>query len=306
MSLRHYATMLGCSSALALAVAGCASTPPPRELADARQSYHRAHVGPARELVPAQVFAAQQALDRAEQAFMNEPDAQRTRDLAYIAQRRAEIAEAQAQLATDYRDKARAEDDLRRLQVTAHARAQSELSQTRQEVASQRQELASQRRMLATQERQLTAEQRARREAEQRASAAIASLEKIALVKEEARGMVITLNGSVLFATGESTLLPIAKDRLHEVALALIDNPGGGIVVEGHTDAIGSQSRNEDLSRRRAESVRDYLVTQGIEVNRITAIGLGPNRPIADNTTPEGRANNRRVEIVVQRDSSAP
>jgi outer membrane protein OmpA-like peptidoglycan-associated protein len=125
-------------------------------------------------------------------------------------------------------------------------------------------------------------------------------------VKEEARGLVITLNGSVLFATGESTLLPIAKDRLHEVALALIDNSGSKIVVEGHTDAIGSQSRNEELSRRRAEAVRDYLVAEGIEVHRITAIGVGPNRPIADNKTPEGRANNRRVEIVVQRDSSAP
>ena len=195
MSLRNYAPVFGWCAAVALAVAGCASTPAPRELVDARRAYDRAHDGPARELVPAQVLAAQQALGRAEQAFMDAPDAQRTRDLAYIAQRRAEIAEAQAQLATDYRDKARAQEDIRRLQVAAHARAQAELSQTRQEVASQRRELASQRQMLATSEQQLTAEQRARRDAEQRASAAIASLEKIALVKEEARGMVITLNG---------------------------------------------------------------------------------------------------------------
>ena len=306
MSLRNYATMLGCCSALALAVAGCASTPPPRELVDARRSYNRANDGLAHELVPAQVLAAQQALGRAEQAFMDEPNAQRTRDLAYIAQRRAEIAEAQALLAADYRDKARAREDLRRLQVSAHARAQAELSQTQKEVASQRQELASQRQMLANQEQQLTAEQRARRDAERRASAAIASLEKIAAVKDEARGLVITLNGSVLFATGESTLLPIAKDRLQEVARALIDNPGGAIVVEGHTDAIGSQSRNEELSRRRAESVRDYLVAQGIEEHRVGAVGLGSNRPIADNKTPEGRANNRRVEIVVQRGGGAP
>jgi outer membrane protein OmpA-like peptidoglycan-associated protein len=306
MSLRNYATMLGCCSALALAVAGCASTPAPRELVDARTAYGRAHDGPARELVPAQVLSAQQALGRAEQAFLDAPDAQRTRDLAYIAQRRAEIAEAQGQLAADYRDKARGQDDLRRLQAAAHARAQSELAATRQQVASQRQELASQRQMISTQEQQLTAEQRARRDAERRASDAIASLEKIALVKEEARGLVITLNGSVLFATGESTLLPIAKDRLQEVAKALMDNPGGAMVVEGHTDSTGSQSRNEELSRQRAESVRAYLVAQGIEAHRIRAVGLGPNRPIADNKTPEGRANNRRVEIVVQRDGSAP
>jgi outer membrane protein OmpA-like peptidoglycan-associated protein len=306
MSSRKYASVLGWCAVVTLAFAGCASTLPPGELVDARRAYERAHDGPARELVPAQVLAAQQALGRAEQAFIAEPDAQRTRDLAYIAQRRAEIAEAQASLSADYRDKARAEEDLRQLQVSAHARAQEELSQARREVTSQRQELASQRRMLATQDQQLNAEQRARREAERRASAAIASLEKIAAVNEDARGLVITLNGSVLFATGESTLLPIAKDRLQEVARALIDNPGGAIVVEGHTDAVGSQRRNEELSRRRAESVRDYLVAQGIEPNRVRAIGLGPNRPVADNATQEGRANNRRVEIVVQREGGAP
>jgi len=160
--------------------------------------------------------------------------------------------------------------------------------------------------MLTTQEQQLTAEQRARRDAERRASAAIASLEKIAAVKEEARGLVITLNGSVLFATGESTLLPIARDRLQEVARALNDKPSGAIVIEGHTDAVGSQSQNDELSRRRAESVRDYLVTQGVEPDRVRAVGLGSNRPIADNKTPEGRANNRRVEIVIGREGGAP
>jgi outer membrane protein OmpA-like peptidoglycan-associated protein len=306
MSPRNHATLLGFCSAIALAVAGCASAQAPRELLDARRSYDRAHDGPARELVPAQVLAAQQALARAEQSFIDQPDAQRTRDLAYIAQRRAEIAEAQASLAADYRDKARAQQDLGRIQAASQARTQAELSQTRQAVASQQQELASQRQMLATQEQQLTAEQRARRDAERRASAAIASLEKIAAVKEEARGLVITLNGSVLFATGESTLLPIARDRLQEVARALVDSPGGAIVVEGHTDAVGSQRQNEELSRRRAESVRDYLVTQGVEPDRIRAVGLGPSRPIADNKTPEGRANNRRVEIVIGRGGGAP
>ena len=71
------------------------------------------------------------------------------------------------------------------------------------------------------------------------------------------------------------------------------------MVVEGHTDSQGSASSNQDLSQRRAEAVRDYLVSRGIAGDRLTAQGFGPSRPIADNGTAEGRANNRRVEIVI-------
>jgi outer membrane protein OmpA-like peptidoglycan-associated protein len=297
MSSRTKATMLalGASTICTLAATGCASTPPPRELVDARRSYDRAHDGPARELVPAELLTAQQALNRAEQSFLDDPDSPRTRDLAYIAQRKAQIAEAQGAVAGDQRDKARAELDLGHLQTWTQQRTQAELSRTRDQVAAQGQ-------MLATQQEQLTAEQRARHEADRRASAALASLEKIAAVKEEARGMVITLSGSVLFASGQSTLLPIARDRLQQVARALQDNdPDSTFVVEGHTDSVGSQSMNDELSLRRAEAVRAYLVDQGVEATRIRALGLGPGRPVADNKTPDGRANNRRVEIVIER-----
>ena len=72
------------------------------------------------------------------------------------------------------------------------------------------------------------------------------------------------------------------------------------MVVEGHTDSQGADAMNQELSQKRAESVRTYLVSRGIAADRITAQGFGPSRPIADNTSPEGRANNRRVEIVVK------
>lgn len=274
-------------------VAGCASVPAPRELLDARQAYAHANEGPARALVPAELLSAQQALTRAEQAFMDAPDAARTRDLAYIAQRRAQIADTRALLASDGHDKARAQQELGELQTARQAKMQAELSETRAELQSERSALAGK-------QQELHAEQHARRVAEHRASAAMASLEKIAAVKEEARGLVITLNGAVLFATGRSTLLPIAQERLAEVARALEDNPHGSILVEGHTDSVGSVSANEELSRRRAEAVREYLIERGVTAGRIRAVGLGPNRPIADNKTPEGRANNRRVEIVVE------
>jgi outer membrane protein OmpA-like peptidoglycan-associated protein len=299
MSFRNNAALLGLCAATTLAIAGCASTPPPKELLDARQAYDHARDSAARELVPAQLLAAQQALGSAEQSFADQPDAQRTRDLAYIAQRKAQTAEAQGLLAADQRDKARAQADIERIRQSATARTQAALSQSQQENAAQRQ-------MLAAQGQQLTAEQRARGEAERRARDAIASLEKIAAVKEEARGLVITLNGGVLFATGESALLPIARDRLDEVARALKDNPYDAIVVEGHTDAIGSQQKNDELSRQRAESVRDYLIGQGVEAGQIRAVGIGSRRPVADNKSPEGRANNRRVEIIVDRKRGAP
>src|ERR1700744_5243455 len=92
-------------AASALAVSACASTPAPRELVDARAAVVRAQSGPANTLVPAQVLSAQQALNRAEQAFSNHPDGPEVRDLAYIAQRTAQIAEAQGALVSDNQDK---------------------------------------------------------------------------------------------------------------------------------------------------------------------------------------------------------
>ena len=112
--------------------------------------------------------------------------------------------------------------------------------------------------------------------------------------------MVITLSGSILFATNKSDLLPSAQTKLNEVAAALNkQDPRSTIVVEGYTDSQGTATYNQDLSQRRARSVRDYLISRGIASSRVTAEGFGLTRPIADNESPEGRANNRRVEIVV-------
>ena len=128
------------------------------------------------------------------------------------------------------------------------------------------------------------------------------SLEEIAKVKEEQRGLVITLDGAVLFASGKTTLLPIAQDKLSKVAAVLQQQSDDKrIVVEGHTDSVGSDDANLKLSQARAESVRAYLVSQGVKSDRITAVGKGESTPIADNKSPEGRANNRRVEIVVNK-----
>ena len=114
--------------------------------------------------------------------------------------------------------------------------------------------------------------------------------------------MVITLSGSVLFASNQSALLPEARSRLDQVSDVLLSTRERHIMVEGHTDSQGSNSYNMDLSQRRADSVRNYIVQRGYEADLIKARGLGEGNPIADNGSAEGRANNRRVEIIIERD----
>ncbi len=105
----------------------------------------------------------------------------------------------------------------------------------------------------------------------------------------------------MLFASNKYELLPAAQAKLNQVAEALLaGDPTSTFVVEGHTDSQGKADLNQTLSANRAKAVRDYLVSHGIAEDRITSEGFGPTRPVADNKTAEGRANNRRVEIVVK------
>ena len=103
-----------------------------------------------------------------------------------------------------------------------------------------------------------------------------------------------------MFRSGSARLLPHAKDKLDDLASALnkLDDEQT-FVIEGHTDARGSAAFNRRLSMRRAQAVRAYLIEQGISAQRIVARGKGSAEPVASNDDPEGRANNRRVEIVV-------
>ena len=139
-----------------------------------------------------------------------------------------------------------------------------------------------------------------RQSAEAKLAGAMKDLASIAAVKEEARGVVITLSGSVLFASGKYALLNTAMTKLDQVAEALKAQDGNKhMVVEGHTDNMGSDATNQPLSLNRAKAVRDYLVGRGVAADKITAVGLGSTHAITDNKTAENRANNRRVEIVI-------
>lgn len=297
--IRTLRSWVSCSlAALACAgIAGCGSPAIPRELADARTAYAQAQTSPATSLTPAELLDARQALDRAEKAFEDDPESQETRDLAYIAQRRAQRAQALGSIAYATRQISQAQRDFVAAQGQLQQRTEAQLQQTRQQAQSDKQQMSQQ---LATGREQLAAERTARVEAERRAKEAMANLARIASVKEEARGTVISLSGAVLFASAQSSLLPIAQDKLNQVANALKENPNQTILIEGHTDSRGSATVNDALSLQRAQAVRDYLISRGIPAERVRAVGIGSARPLADNATPEGRANNRRVEIIVE------
>jgi outer membrane protein OmpA-like peptidoglycan-associated protein len=261
-----------------LGAAGCAHQPP-KELLDARAAYEQSEHGLAATQDPAALHTAHSALEEAEASFNANGADEHTRDLAYIAQRKAQIADVQAQVAQN-------ESRLR----------DGEQQHNRQ----QGQELTQLRGQYQTQQQQLATSEAARSDAEQRAKRATEDLSRIASVKQEPRGTVITLSGEVLFASGKAILLPGAQAKLSEVATALTQqDQNASILVEGHTDSQGNEAFNLDLSTRRAEAVRDYLSSHGVAADRIRAEGLGFSRPLGDNKTAEGRANNRRVEIVV-------
>lgn len=273
--------------ALAASTFGCASSPAPQELLDARMAYTRAEGSEAREYTPAQLHEAKVALDKAEKAHLD-GEAEQTRNAAYVAMRKAQLAEIEGRTLEVQRKHEAA-------QANAAAKAQGELSQTRQKLQQAGAKLE------ATDEK-LEAERQARAQAEARARDALTRLAaaNAAAIKEEPRGTVITLPGHVLFASGKSELLPGAQERLTKVADALKDQEDKKILIEGHTDSRGSESMNMDLSRRRAEAVSSLLISRGLPAERVTTVGVGPSRPVADNATAEGRANNRRVEIVIQ------
>jgi outer membrane protein OmpA-like peptidoglycan-associated protein len=237
----------------------------------------------------------------------------------------AQIAAAEAQI----REHAKSEAGHARALQEAQAQAEREKAAREQEAMNAEQRAQEARQRAATQTAQLSAEQRARVEAEQKqaeeaaargraeaeaqaeraarvraeeqSTAAMRRLEQFAKVQEEPRGRVITLNGSVIFSSGTATILPTALQRLDDVATALKHEPNARFIVDGYADSRGSESTNLKLSEARAHAVRDYLIGRGVDSSRIRAVGRGEENPIASNATPEGRANNRRVEIIINR-----
>ncbi len=272
--MRHQLSIV---AGVALLASGCSASMPPAELVDANAAYDRAAAGPAAQLDPAQLHVAHEQLVAAQHSFDEDGPTYKTRDQAYIAERKAELADVQARTLA-------AEKQASEAVVAAQATQAKELQVAQAQVIQTRARLAA-----------ATA-----------AMAELSAMKSVKNVKEDDRGVVITLSGSVLFASSKYELLPSAQEALGNVAATLAKNPDSRLLVHGYTDSQGPLDYNLTLSRNRAESVRAFLASHGIAADRITAQGFGPANPVANNDTAEGRANNRRVEIVVQPAPAAP
>lgn len=297
---------------LSLAGAGCATVEPPKDLVTARQMYEQEANGKTGRVNPAALYEAKKAIDIANDEFNRDPESVETRDFSYIALRKTQLASTKADIDLAVQRKAQAEKN-------RYTAATSNLKQTREELAAARErnratgeqlsrtaeELERERQAAAGAAAELERERVARADAERRLQETANELSRLSDVKRDERGLVLTLSGSVLFASGKDALLPGAKSKLDEVAAALVKSKSKGFVIEGHTDSQGSDSTNMDLSKRRAEAVRNYLVERGVPAEEVRAIGKGEGTPVAENGTAEGRANNRRVEIVVLKADSA-
>jgi outer membrane protein OmpA-like peptidoglycan-associated protein len=189
-----------------------------------------------------------------------------------------------------------AEEKRKREEATAAARRDAE-EKARAEAELVAQEAARQK-ALATE----LASREAASEAQRQARADLtARLNRALPTRQTERGIVAEIAG-VQFATAKADLRPEAREALARFSGIIGVYPSIRVTVEGHTDSTGGYETNQTLSQARASAVRDFLSAQGVDASHIDVQGLGPDRPVADNATAEGRARNRRVEIVLTGD----
>jgi outer membrane protein OmpA-like peptidoglycan-associated protein len=286
----RFAGLSAATAIIGLTVASCATAPqsPPGSAEVRSKLTHLQSDANLGKRAPVEIREAEAAVQVAEQPVAK--DAALGEHRVYMADRKVELAMAKA--STRY-----AEDQREGL---SRERAQARLdARTREADRAQRQT------------------EMARGEAEAaRATAAAAAAtadseakelqRQIDVLQAEAtdRGLVLTL-GNVLFATGRSDLKAGGSNSLDKLVSFLNEYPDRSVAIEGHTDNVGSDDLNQALSQRRAESVKSYLMQHGIESRRLTASGIGENRPVADNDSESGRQQNRRVEVIIENPSSA-
>ncbi|MCU7872390.1 MAG: OmpA family protein [Candidatus Thiodiazotropha sp. (ex Lucinoma borealis)] len=266
------------ATSLALLLSGCSSMQKNQALTDAEQVYAEAKQN--EQLLR----YASTELERASKALSRAATAENEEDmtsLAYVGKTRVMIAQS----------------------VAARKAAAAKLEELGEIKNKER---------LKAREIEIQLEQHAKDEALRDKEAALMEREN-ALAKAEAlrlelaelqakkteRGMVMTL-GDVLFSTGKTELLPGAMSTINKLAKFLAEYPEKTVLVEGHTDNVGSDAFNQDLSERRALSVKNALMQADVDGSRIDTLGMGETTPVTDNSTSAGRLKNRRVEIVIR------
>jgi OOP family OmpA-OmpF porin len=268
------------------------------QLEQARKAYSQAKADPNIEaLAPIHMAEAGKAVQAAEKAGNSEE----MLHLGYIAEKKTLIAVTVAEGKMAERETAKLTTE------TANI-----IAMKREQEAKIAMQEAEQARLAAQSEAARAAV--AMKEAEQARMAAREEAEKAAKAKAEAemlmkelselkarqteRGIVLTI-GDVLFAFGKAYLSPKADRNVEKLAVFLNKYPNRNVLIEGHTDSVGSDEYNLDLSRRRADSVKDRLVEDGIDPARITTVGYGKKYPAVSNDTDANRALNRRVEVII-------
>jgi outer membrane protein OmpA-like peptidoglycan-associated protein len=225
----------------------------------------------------------------------------RVEDARLAADRQAVLdREAAARARAEQEANARAQSEAaRRLEIERAARAEAAERDAlaKADAARADADRARQEARLAADQAARAAEQADREKADLRAELQ-KQLNLILETRETARGLIVNMS-DVLFDTAQHTLKPGARERLAKVATILKAHPGLQIDIEGHTDSVGTDSYNQSLSERRAQSVRSFLVAEGVPSQTMSARGLGEEQPVASNDSASGRQQNRRVELVV-------
>ena len=282
--------------AAAVLLVACASTPPNSPaLNEARALYTQAvnDESTARS-APLELRKAQQALQQAEAALKAGDDPTAVDHYAYLARQRAAIAMQAGVIA--------------RAETSATASA-ADRTRILMEARSREAEAGTAAAVKAREDAQkaLAQAEQARLEADKQLAAAEAARARAAKLQKELtdlqakptdRGMVLTL-GDVLFDTGRAELKSGAFSTMDRLATFLRENPERTVAIEGHTDSVGGDAYNLALSDKRAEAVRNALLSRGIAGTRVTSKGMGESTPVASNDTAEGRQRNRRVEIII-------
>ena len=310
-------------SLLTLVFAGCGPSQQEKMAKDrldsARATYAKVKADPNVEAyAPVPLMDAGKALQTAEQA----KDYKVMEHLAYLAERKSQLAAAiaegkAAERETERLDKERAEILLQKREREAE-RAKKEAERARL-LALEKTNEAEKAKMEAD-ERAREVE-KARQEAEAGRMAALAEAAKAQKAKAEAeqlmrelsdlkaqqteRGIVLTI-GDVLFATGMADLSPDAIRNVDKLTDFLEKHPNRNVLIEGHTDSVGSEEFNLTLSQSRADAVKEQLVAKGIDPSRITTKGYGKKYPVSTNDTPAGRQQNRRVEVIILNEGVQP
>lgn len=282
--------LLGAASAVVL-LAACSNPVKPDGVDAVRADLSALQADPKLAvLAPVAIQEAETAVRAAETPT---EDAAAGQQAVYLAQGKVAVARAQA-------ERRLAEDTVKSLgeqrgEIRLDARTrEAELAKAQAEAAAASALLQQQAALAATAEAN-----QAKAEAED-LKRQMLELE----AKATDRGLVMTL-GDVLFSTGQADLKPGAAQRLNKLAAFMLKYPDRGVVIEGHTDSVGSAASNQALSERRANAVKAYLISQGVPAAGVTTIGKGKEAPVADNASASGRQQNRRVEIIIANASMA-